>query len=83
MVITLVGIIAAICTTLAFIPQALLTIKTRNANGISLSMYSVFSFGVGMWLVYGIVQVDWPIILANLVTLGLALSILTMKLRYG
>jgi len=76
------GYIAAVLTTVAFAPQALLTLKTRNVDGISLSMYSIFSIGVFMWLVYGVLIESWPVIIANGVTLILALLILILKLRY-
>ena len=80
---TVIGTTAAICTTLAFLPQVFLTLKTRNTSGISLIMYSIFSFGLAMWTVYGLILVQWPLIIANLVTLILAVMVLTMKLRFG
>lgn len=76
------GYAAAILTTVAFAPQALHTLKTRNVDGISLSMYSIFSAGVFCWLVYGLMIGSWPMIGANIVTLALALVILVLKLRY-
>lgn len=79
----LIGYLAAFCTTLAFVPQAWLTWKTRSAHGVSLGMYSIFTFGVFLWLGYGILLHAWPIIIANLITLLLALFILVMKLRLG
>jgi MtN3 and saliva related transmembrane protein len=51
-------------------------------SGISLGMYSLFTVGVALWLVYGILLVAWPIIIANVITTSLALLILLMKLRY-
>lgn len=77
-----IGYVAAVLTTAAFLPQAWLTFRARRAQGVSLAMYSIFSFGVGLWLVYGVLLVAWPVILANLVTLVLALFILGMKLRF-
>ncbi len=77
-----VGTIAAILTTCSFIPQALKTFRTRDVSGISLTMYSAFTAGVALWLVYGVLLMAWPIIIANVITLSLALSILFMKLRY-
>jgi MtN3 and saliva related transmembrane protein len=77
-----VGTIAAILTTCSFIPQALKTFRTRDVSGISLSMYGAFTAGVALWLVYGVLLMAWPIIIANVITLSLALSILVMKLRY-
>lgn len=79
----LIGTLAATLTTLAFVPQAWLTWKTRRADGISLGMYSVFTTGVGLWLAYGFLIDAWPVIIANALTLGLALFILGMKLRFG
>jgi MtN3 and saliva related transmembrane protein len=77
------GFAAAFLTTVSFIPQAIMTIRTKNTRGISRGMYSMFTLGVVFWLVYGIALNSWPMILANTVTLGLASTILVMKLRYG
>jgi MtN3 and saliva related transmembrane protein len=74
------GYAAACLTTGAFLPQAILTLRTRDVSGISLAMYSSFTLGVGLWLAYGIVLGAWPIIAANAVTLGLATLILGMKI---
>lgn len=79
----LVGTLAATLTTLAFIPQAWMTWKKRHADGVSLGMYGIFTVGVALWLVYGILLGAWPIIIANIVTLGLAVFILVMKMRFG
>lgn len=78
----LIGYAAAILTTGSFVPQAWLTFRTRDVSGISLVMYSVFTGGIALWLVYGVAMGAWPIILANTITLTLAASILVMKLRY-
>lgn len=78
-----IGYIAASLTTLSFLPQALHTFRTRDVSGISLGMYSLFTAGVALWLVYGLLLSAWPIVLANAVTLALALAILVMKLRYS
>ncbi|NJM43121.1 MAG: SemiSWEET transporter [Brachymonas sp.] len=80
--IDLIGYIAACLTTFSFIPQALKTFRTRDVSGISLGMYSAFTAGVALWLLYGFMLMAWPIIIANVITLSLALSILLMKLRY-
>ena len=79
----LVGYLAACLTTASFVPQAWLTWRSRDVSGISLGMYSVFTTGVALWLAYGWMQQAWPVVLANAVTLALALMILGMKLRYG
>ncbi len=75
-----VGSFAATCTTLAFIPQAIHSYKTRDLSGISLPMYSIFTLGVAMWLVYGLLKQDWPIIVANVITVALSAMILVLKI---
>jgi MtN3 and saliva related transmembrane protein len=79
----LIGSLAALLTTVSFIPQVWHTWRTRDVSGISLAMYSAFTLGVALWLVYGWLLGAWPIIIANAVTLSLALGILYMKLRFG
>jgi MtN3 and saliva related transmembrane protein len=79
----LVGYAAAALTTIAFVPQAVRTWRTRSTAGISLRMYAIFTAGVALWLGYGILLGEWPIIVANGVTLPLALYILAMKIRHG
>ena len=74
------GYLAASLTTLSFVPQALLTLRTREVDGISAAMYSVFTLGVALWLAYGWRLGEWPIIIANAVTLVLAATILVTKL---
>ena len=78
-----IGTLAACLTTASFVPQAWHTFRTRDVSGISLGMYSLFTVGVALWLVYGILLTAWPIIIANVITTSLALMILVMKLRYG
>lgn len=77
-----VGFAAATFTTASFLPQAWHTFRTRDVSGISLSMYSLFTFGVTLWLAYGLLAGAWPVVAANAVTLALAAAILAMKLRY-
>ena len=81
--IDLIGSVAAVLTTASFIPQAWHSFKTRDVSGISLGMYSVFTVGVALWLLYGILLLAWPLIIANSITLALAAAILGMKLRFG
>jgi MtN3 and saliva related transmembrane protein len=78
-----VGSLAATLTTAAFVPQAWMTWKKRHADGVSLGMYSIFTTGVAFWLIYGLLIGAWPIIIANTLTLGLALFILVMKIHFG
>ncbi len=77
------GFAAAFLTSLSFVPQAVMTIRTKNTRGISRGMYLMFTLGVACWLYYGIALGSWPMIAANTVTLALAATILGMKLRYG
>ena len=77
-----IGYLAALLTTCRFVPQAWLTLRTRDVSGISLGMYSVFTLGVALWLVYGLLLGAWPVVAANAVTLALAVAILVMKLRF-
>jgi MtN3 and saliva related transmembrane protein len=78
-----IGYAAATLTTASFIPQAWLTFKTRDVSGISLSMYSAFTLGIALWLAYGLLIEAWPVVIANVITLALASSILWMRLRFG
>ena len=79
----IVGSLAAVLTTVSFLPQAWHSFKTKDVSGVSLGMYSVFTVGVALWLVYGLLLRAWPIVVANVITLGLALAILGMKLVFG
>ncbi|KOO04820.1 SemiSWEET transporter [Vibrio nereis] len=79
--ITILGYIAALCTTCSFVPQVLYILKTRDTASISLAMYSCFVFGVFLWFVYGIAVLDWPVIIANAMTLLLSSIILSLKVR--
>jgi MtN3 and saliva related transmembrane protein len=78
----IVGFAAACLTTVSFLPQAWHTFRTRDVSGISLGMYACFTLGVFLWLIYGLLLGAWPVVVANTITLMLALSILVMKLRY-
>jgi MtN3 and saliva related transmembrane protein len=79
---TIIGLAAGFCTTLAFLPQALKTWRSKSAKDLSLGMYLIFCTGVALWLTYGILISDLPIIITNVVTLVLALSILYFKLTF-
>lgn len=76
------GYVAATLTTLAFVPQAIKIIRSRDTRGISLAMYAVFTVGVAFWFAYGLVRESWPMIVSNLITFALAATILALKLRY-
>ena len=77
-----IGGIAATLTTTSFIPQVLKVWRTRHTKDISLAMYTIFTSGVAMWLVYGILLNSWPIIIANSITVCLAGTVLWMKLYF-
>jgi len=76
----IIGYIAATLTTASFLPQAILTIKTKDTDSLSLSMYSIFTLGVLFWLIYGVYKSDNAIVFANAITLLLASSILSFKI---
>lgn len=76
----LVGYLAATLTTVSFLPQAVLTLKTRDTDSLSLGMYSLFTSGVLLWLIYGIYLANPAIIAANAVTFLLAAVILSIKI---
>jgi len=78
----LIGYLAAVLTTIAFIPQVLHIWRMRSGRGVSLGMYAIFTSGVVLWLIYGMLMGAWPIIAANVVTLTLALAIIAMAIRY-
>jgi MtN3 and saliva related transmembrane protein len=80
--ITLIGLLAAACTTFSFLPQALKTIRTKDTQSISLPMYVLFTTGTLLWLIYGAFTGNVPVYLANGITLVFALIILTYKIRY-
>ncbi len=75
----LIGFIAAVLTTAAFVPQAWMTVRTRDTRSISLAMYVVFNIGISLWLAYGVLIDSRPMIWANIVTLLLSMTILTVK----
>lgn len=78
----LLGYAAAALTTASFIPQAVKSWSSRDLSGISLSMYSLFTLGVGLWMFYGLAIGSWPVIIANAITLALAGTVLILKLRH-
>jgi MtN3 and saliva related transmembrane protein len=77
-----VGYLAATLTTVAFIPQVLHIWRLRSASGISLGMYVIFTIGIALWLLYGVLLGAWPIIIANAVTLALTTFVLALAIRY-
>jgi MtN3 and saliva related transmembrane protein len=79
---TLLGFLAGALTTISFCPQLVKTWQTKSAGDVSLGMLLTFSAGVLLWLLYGILLGAWPIIITNLITVLLTVTILVLKLRY-
>ena len=79
----LTGMIAAVLTTAAFLPQVLRTWRTRSTSDISLGMFITYVTGILLWLVYGLMLGDIPLIASNAVTFVLSGAILLLKLRHG
>ncbi len=77
-----IGYVAAFSTTVSFVPQLVRVIRLKTARDISLGMFLFFSWGVFMWLIYGIAIHSWPVTASNSVTLVLSISILVLKLKY-
>lgn len=76
------GFLAAFCTTIAFIPQAVKVYKTKHTKDISLSMFVLMMLGMVLWLWYGLVIISYPIIITNTITIVLAAYILISKIRF-
>jgi MtN3 and saliva related transmembrane protein len=81
-VIQFVGALAATLTTIAFVPQVLRAWRTKSVGDLSLGMLLSFTVGVALWIAYGIALGQVPIIVANSITLALALILLGLKIRY-
>ena len=83
MISTWVGYTAGTLTTLAFLPQVLHVWRTKRADDLHMGTLVSFTAGITLWLLYGIVRGEWPIIAANAVSLALQIAILVLKLRYA
>jgi MtN3 and saliva related transmembrane protein len=81
--VSLIGSVAGISTTSAFLPQVIRTWRTRSTHDISLGMFLLTVFGLFLWLIYGLERDDWPLIVTDAASLTLAVTILGLKLRYG
>jgi MtN3 and saliva related transmembrane protein len=77
-----IGLLAGTLTTIAFVPQMLKIYRTKSGKDISARMFSLFSAGIVLWLIYGILLRSLPLILSNVVTLSLSLTIIALKIRY-
>ncbi len=78
----IIGILAGTLTTVAFVPQVIKIYSTKNARDLSIVTFTVFSVGVMLWFVYGLLTRSYPVIIANLVTLILIAMIICMKIKY-
>jgi MtN3 and saliva related transmembrane protein len=81
-VVNVIGYVAAVLTTISFLPQLIRVVKLRSARDISLGMFLIFSVGTLFWLIYGLLSHSPPVWIANAVTLALSVSILILKLRF-
>jgi MtN3 and saliva related transmembrane protein len=79
----LLGLVASCFTTFSFVPQVVRTWRTRDVSGISLASYSVITVGLALWLVYGLLRGDLPLIVANAVMVVLTAAIVVMKIAFG
>ncbi len=79
----MIGLLAAICTTASFLPQVVKTWKSKKTKDISFLMYAILAMGLLLWLVYGIIIRDIPLIMANSISLGLAFCVLFLKIKHG
>jgi len=80
---TIIGLLAAICTTIAFLAQVIKTVRTKQTGDLSLLMYIILTVGLFLWLTYGLVIKNLPIISANSVSLVLAITVLILKIKHG
>lgn len=78
-----VGVAAAFCTTVAFLPQTIKVLRDRDTKSISLGMYIIFSIGVTLWLIYGLLIGNYPIAISNVFVVAMSYAILIMKIRLG
>ena len=78
----ILGLVATCFTTSSFVPQVITTYKTRDVSGISLSTYVIITFGLALWLIYGILKHDLPLIVANSMMVILTFSIAVMKIKF-
>lgn len=79
----ILGMSAAVLTTLCWLPQTLKILKDKRTEGVSLSTNVVFAAGLALWLIYGLLIGSWPIVISNVITIGLVLAIIALKIRYS
>lgn len=81
--IIIIGLLAATCTTLSFLPQVIKIVKTRKTSDLSLLMCVILTTGILLWALYGLLTMDLPVLLANSITFILALIVLILKIKHG
>jgi len=81
--ITIIGFTAATLTTLAGVPQFIKTVRTKETKGLSLWTYIILAVGISLWLIYGILKQDMPLIFSNVVVIFPTIVILLTKLKHG
>ncbi len=81
--IAIIGLTAGTLTTISFLPQVIKTIKTKETKDISMAMYIVLGTGIFLWMIYGILIKDFPVILANSISFVLAIVVLILKIKHG
>jgi len=81
--ITVVGFLAAVCTTISYLPQLIKTMHSKRTRDLSLTTFSLLFIGLSLWLAYGILLMDAPLIIANVITLFFISMILIHKIKYG
>jgi MtN3 and saliva related transmembrane protein len=81
--IEMIGYVAAVLTTVSFVPQVWRTYRSKSAGDLSIVMLAMFTVGVSLWLVYGLVQGSIPIAAANAITLAQSIFLIVLRLRYG
>jgi MtN3 and saliva related transmembrane protein len=78
----IIGLIAGLLTTAAFIPQVIKTWRSKSSKDLSLVMFLLYCLGVFLWTIYGVMINEFPVILWNIITLSLAAVILYFKLKF-
>lgn len=80
--IEILGYISAVLTTVAFVPQILKTFKTKSAKDVSMGMFVLFTAGVFLWIIYGLLTNTKPVLIANIVIFCLSLTQIVLKIKY-
>jgi MtN3 and saliva related transmembrane protein len=79
----LIGLVAGICTTCSYLPQVIKMLKSKSTKDVSFLMYAILTTGVFLWMIYGFILKDFPIILANGISFALSMYVLVLKIKHG